>query len=364
MKRLTAVLSLAVVLLALLACSSPAPRSTEAGRAQSPPAATAAPAPVPVAPVITAPPPSPQYTPSTTDRMVVRNGSLNMMVENVSATIDKINGLAGAYGGYTVSSNIGKQGDRLVGTISVRMPAERFADAMNSFRELALEVTSETSSSQDVTQEYVDLQAKLRSLQATADQLYKVMDKATRVEDILAIQREITNVQTQIEQTKGRIQYLERTSATSLINVRLEQGVLIINFTADQALASTGDAVRFTSQVSGGYPPYSYEWDFGDGQISNAVHPGHSYQSGGIYSVTLKVTDDKRNAESKTRERYLSITSKWSPGNVASTAWSALKIFGEVVVNIIIWLGIFSPVWIIALVIMYLVRRRAKRNAV
>jgi len=78
---------------------------------------------------------------------------------------------------------------------------------------------------------FVDLTAKLKNLEATEQQLLKIMEKAEKVEDILAIQRELTNTRQQIEQTKGRMQYLEQTSATSLIEVSLEQSKLDAKFT-------------------------------------------------------------------------------------------------------------------------------------
>ncbi len=301
--------------------------------------------------------------PAPTDRMVVRNGSIGMMVENVAITLDKIAGTAASYGGYVVSSSSGKQGDRLIGNIQIRVAADKFNDAMKAIHDMAIEVTSETSTSQDVTQEYIDLTGRLKSLQATSDQLYKVLAQATKVEDILAIQREITNTQTQIEQTKGRMQYLERTSATSLIEVRLDQGVLVISFNADKVQTSTGDGVRFVSQVSGGKTPYTYQWDFGDGQTANEANPSHAYQSGGSYTVTLKVTDDKRNVESKVRENYLTVESGWNPGSVAVAAWNALKVFGQALVYVGIVLLVFSPVWLVIIGIVWFARRRkAKKN--
>ena len=71
-------------------------------------------------------------------------------------------------------------------------------------------MTTEASGSQDVTEEYVDLGANLRNLQASESAILKLMDKATQIQDVLALQRELTNVRGQIERIQGRKTYLER----------------------------------------------------------------------------------------------------------------------------------------------------------
>ncbi len=209
MKNVFVGLILAVLLLGAFACSSaapvPAPAAPAApgGKAAAPAlTTTAAPAPRPT----TAPSAVDQAGGSETDRMIVRTGSLTVLVEDVPGTIDKIARLAEDMRGFVVTSSSGKDSQqRLIGTISIRVPAERFADAVKAVRDLAVEVTSETSSSQDVTQEYTDLSSRLRNLEASEQQLLSLMAKATKIEDILAIQKELTNVRGQIEQTKGRM---------------------------------------------------------------------------------------------------------------------------------------------------------------
>ncbi|MBI2869657.1 MAG: PKD domain-containing protein [Chloroflexi bacterium] len=158
--------------------------------------------------------------------------------------------------------------------------------------------------------------------------------------------------------------YLERTSATSLIDVKLEQGRLDVALTADKSRVKTGDNIRFTAQVSGGFPPYSYQWDFGDGNTSNEVSPSHAYTSAGDYTVSLTVTDDRGNTGAETRTRYVGVEAGWNPGNIAGTAWNGLVVFGQALFNVLIWVGIFSPVWIVILLgILWYRRRKGSRRA-
>lgn len=298
-----------------------------------------------------------------TEPMIVRTASMSLIVEDVARSIDQISNLAKSRDGYVVSSGVWRSGDRLVGNISIRVAVYSFDATIMALRGLAAEVTSETTSSRDVTEEYVDLQAKLRNLQAAEEQLLRLMEKAEKVEDILAIQRELTQTRGEIEQTQGRMQYLEKTSSSSLIEVSLQEAKLSVKFTASTNTVKTGQTMRFDAEVSGGFTPYSYAWDFGDDRTSTSQSPTYKYDSRGSYTVTLKVTDDKDNTAEQTRKDYITVTSSWVPGNIAQSAWNALAGFGRGLVNVLIWVGIFSPVWLIIGGIVFWINRRMKKKA-
>lgn len=300
------------------------------------------------------------------DRMIVRTGDMAMVVENVESSIENIKQLAETYEGWVVSSSMWKNGEALAGSISIRVLAEHFDTALKALRGMAVEVKYENTSSRDVTEEYVDLSASLENLEATENQLQVIMDKADSVEDILDVQRELTRVRGEIEQTKARMQYLEQTSSTSMIYIQLEESGLDINFSADKRRGiREGESVRFTLQgVSGGIPPYSYLWEFGDGETSTNDNPSHSYDDSGYYTVSLTVTDDRGNTDTQIREGYISVEPGWNAGSIASKAWNGLVTFGHVLGNILIWIGIFSPVWlIIGGLIYWRVRKRRQKES-
>ena len=110
------------------------------------------------------------------------------------------------------------------GFIAVRVPAERLDEVVGRLRGIAAEVVSEVSSSRDVTDEYVDLTSRLGNLQAAEAALLRLFDRAQTVEEALDVRRTLTDVQGEIEVLKGRIAFLEQTSAFSLVNVTLSAG--------------------------------------------------------------------------------------------------------------------------------------------
>jgi len=220
------------------------------------------------------------------DRKIVKNGDMTLEVNDITVAITGVAAVAKDLNGYVVSSNKSGDQDITYGQISIRVPADRFDEAFDKLRQLAVNVPNESTNSQDVTEQYTDLQAQLRNLQATEAQYLEILKKAEKVEDILAVQRELSNVRGQIEQIQGRIQYLDRTSDMALINVNLQK----------------------TKPLGG---------------------------------------------------------TAWSALETLKSAARGLVSFGKVLADILIWLAIFSPVWIIILlVVLYFTRwRKAKARA-
>jgi hypothetical protein len=157
----------------------------------------------------------------TDDRKIVRTGSLTMEVADIGKSLDDIAAIAVQYDGYVVASNQRGDSDSPTGYISIRVSAAKFSDALQKLKTLATKVTYENTNSQDVTEQYMDLQAQLKNYEATEAQYLELLKKAESVQDILDVQKELSNVRGNIERTKGRIQYIERTSDMSLIETSL-----------------------------------------------------------------------------------------------------------------------------------------------
>ena len=156
------------------------------------------------------------------ERMIVYTGDLAMVVADTDAVqrqievlVEEAEGYIASVESYTVSEGVRRT------DLSLRVPAETFNSTMDALRKMALEVTRESVSTQDVTEEYVDLTARLRALEAKAARLEELMERAEDTEAVLAVYRELSATQVEIEQTKGRMQYLERQSAMATIHVEL-----------------------------------------------------------------------------------------------------------------------------------------------
>jgi len=159
------------------------------------------------------------------ERMIMRSADVAVVVENTETALEQIRGVAAALDGYVASTNLWRSDGQLRGTVTIRVPAESFDMAMDQIKGLALEVERETVGSQDVTEEYTDLSARLRNLEATEQELLalltEVRQETRRAEDVLSVHRELSNIRGQIEQVKGRMQYLSGLTDLATINLEL-----------------------------------------------------------------------------------------------------------------------------------------------
>jgi hypothetical protein len=160
------------------------------------------------------------------DRMVIRTAQLTVEVQDMESALTHARAIASQAGGFVSASNtrierVDDQ-DRMVADLTLQVRSDSADSAMSDLRGLG-KVTSETSGSQDVTDEYVDLDSNLRNLQASEAAILKLMDRATQISDVLSLQRELTNVRGQIERIQGRKTYLERRTdmATITLSLRL-----------------------------------------------------------------------------------------------------------------------------------------------
>jgi hypothetical protein len=151
-------------------------------------------------------------------------------VKDAEDSLEKVESIAKDLGGYVVNSSSWYQDEQLRARLSIRVPAGEFDAAMARLKELAIRVENRNISTQDVTEEYTDLDARLRNLEATETELLELLtevrERTSKAEDVLAVHREVSNIRGQIEQVKGRMQYLEKMTAMATINVELIPDVL------------------------------------------------------------------------------------------------------------------------------------------
>jgi hypothetical protein len=160
------------------------------------------------------------------ERLVIRNANLTLVVEDPAKSADEIAQLAETFNGYVVNSNMYQTtfAEGVFATqanITIRVPAERLDEALDQIKQGVVEVRSENISGQDVTQEYTDLESRLRNLEAAEVELREIMGSLTKAEDVLNVYQSLRQVREEIEVIKGRMQYFEQSARLSAITIDL-----------------------------------------------------------------------------------------------------------------------------------------------
>lgn len=159
-------------------------------------------------------------------RMIVHNGELSLQVNDTADTINKIDDILKNANGYIASKSVVAYGkDKLRGTLQARIPVAALEATLAQIKALSVKVLKETADSNDVTADYVDLDARRKNLETYEIELQKLLEtvreRTGNAEDILAVYNQLTDVRGQIEQIKGRQKYLENTSAMATYTVEL-----------------------------------------------------------------------------------------------------------------------------------------------
>ena len=164
--------------------------------------------------------------PAQQDRLVIQNADYTLVVVDPKAKMDAMTAMAQTMGGFVVSANLyqttSPNGDQVPeGTIVIRVPASKLEEALKQVKADVVEIRNETRSGQDVTQEYVDLESRLKNLQAAEAQLTRIMEDANRTEDVMSVFNQLVYYREQIELVKGQMQYYEQSADFSAISARL-----------------------------------------------------------------------------------------------------------------------------------------------
>ena len=160
------------------------------------------------------------------DRMVIKNGEIKLLVKDSDVALDSLTQMVGDVGGYIVSSQVWYQEynkeNYKYAAVTIGVPADQFETALRRLRNLAIRVLNESASGEDVTDQYVDLQSELANLEATRDRIKSFLDQAQNVDEALRINQQLSEIEAQIEQVKGRMNYLKDRAAFSTIAVSIE----------------------------------------------------------------------------------------------------------------------------------------------
>jgi hypothetical protein len=163
--------------------------------------------------------------PASAPRQIVRNAQLDLVVENPPAAADRLARMADSLGGYAGDVRAERRNDLLHYWIVLRVPADRLGPALAEIKALAIRIDSEALQAEDVTEQHVELDARLETLVATENELQALLaesrSRRADIEEIMAVYRELMGLRTQIEQTRAQLENLESRVALSTITVQL-----------------------------------------------------------------------------------------------------------------------------------------------
>ncbi len=191
-----------------------------------------------------------QINTAPTDRKIIRNAELNLEAENPEQAQQQITAIAEMKGGFVVesqqSSSDIKATTRDTVTMTVRVPAEKFGETLEEIRKTASRVVVESVKGQDVTEEFIDIEAQLKAKKALEQQFMEIMKRANTVDDALSVQGQLAGVRGEIERIEGRKRFLENQASLSTIKIRLQTAKVF-------AASSDGFGERVAESFSKGF---------------------------------------------------------------------------------------------------------------
>jgi len=163
-----------------------------------------------------------------TDKKVIKTGSLNLAVAKADASAEKIGEIAKANQGEVYSSDFYETSNGLKsGSMVIRVPYASFEKVFNEIKKVATQVISESTNAQDITQEYIDLDARLKNKKAEEKSFVELLNRSGKIEEILAVTQEVARVRTEIDQMEGQMRYLNSQTDMSTLTIYLSEDATI-----------------------------------------------------------------------------------------------------------------------------------------
>jgi hypothetical protein len=186
-------------------------------------------------------------SPVLASRKLIRTGQVGLEVPSFPRAAEAVRKLAEELGGYVAESRAARQaGDRQGGSLTLRVPAERFEAAMGALKALG-KVTGESTSTQDVTKAYTDLETRLRIKREAAGRVHEILKARTaRLSDVLEAERELARLTEEIEGMEGERRYYDQQIALSTITVEVQEPAPVL---ASSRFAPIAEAVRESVEV-------------------------------------------------------------------------------------------------------------------
>ena len=162
------------------------------------------------------------------DKKIQRNANLNIEVKNINESIDKLNNIISSFGGEIISSNKGGfDYGQPYANIRLRVLSENLDSVLIEFKKLSSKVISENIYTNDVSEEFIDIEARLKIMKSTENRFNDLLSKSEKIEEIIQVEKELMRIRGDIESLEGRLNYLTKTTDTSEINLNLNEQIPI-----------------------------------------------------------------------------------------------------------------------------------------
>ncbi len=177
------------------------------------------------------------------ERKLIRNGQLDFKTTDVKKTKIEIDKISKELNAYISSENENNYGDRLQYTQTIRVPTDQFDNLIKRIEPLAHKIDNKSINTQDVTEEFIDVEARLTTKKELEGRFREILKQAKTVEEIVSIESQIANVRAEVESMEGRLKYLQNQVSYSTLNVSYYE---IIG-------ADFGFASKFVESIKGGW---------------------------------------------------------------------------------------------------------------
>lgn len=166
---------------------------------------------------------------SPTNRKIIHRAELQLNVKNLENTQLAIEKKVGEYGGYIVVSNVYRESEESISAqLTVRIPEKHFQKFLTDAEGEAAEVLNRNVTGEDVTEQYIDLESRVKSKRTVEERLLEFMGKAEKTEDLLKISSDLSKVQEEIELIVGKMKYLENQTSFSTIEIAMYENSVIV----------------------------------------------------------------------------------------------------------------------------------------
>ena len=162
------------------------------------------------------------------EKKIQRNANISIEVKNLDESIEKLNEIILLFNAEIISSNKGGMDfGQPYANIRIRVLSGNLDSAINEFKKLSTKIISENIYTNDVTEEFIDTEARLKIMKSTEDRFNSLLLKSETVEEIIQVEKELMRIRGDIESLEGRLNYLSKTTDTSEINLNLNEQVPI-----------------------------------------------------------------------------------------------------------------------------------------